>query len=51
MADYTVQRIDGIEAMYDGGMRRAHSALGVTPGEAYQVRDSTEVGQPDPFAR
>jgi hypothetical protein len=30
MADYTVQRIDEIEAMAGGGMRRARSALGVT---------------------
>jgi mannose-6-phosphate isomerase-like protein (cupin superfamily) len=130
MADYDVQRIDEIEAMFAGGMRRARSALGVTsfgmqvlelpanlerypahdhaeggqeevyvvlrgageieidgeripldtetmvrvgpavtrklwpgpegmrvlalggtPGEAYHVRDFTEVGAPDPFAR
>jgi hypothetical protein len=79
MADYDVQRIDEIEAMFAGGMRRARSALGVTsfgmqvlelpanlepgpegmrvlalggtPGEAYDVRDFTEVGAPDPFAR
>lgn len=30
MADYTVQRIDDIEAMYAGAARRARSALGVT---------------------
>jgi hypothetical protein len=35
MADYQVQRIEDIETMFAGGMRRARSA----------------VGAPDPFAR
>jgi mannose-6-phosphate isomerase-like protein (cupin superfamily) len=30
MADYTAQRIEDIETMFAGGIRRARSALGVT---------------------
>jgi mannose-6-phosphate isomerase-like protein (cupin superfamily) len=60
MADYTVQRIDDIEAMYAGAARRARSALGVTsfgmqvlelpPNlERYPEHDHAEAGQEEVY--
>ncbi len=60
MADHTVARIDDIEAMHGGGMRRARSALGVTsfgmqilelpPNlEGYPEHDHAEGGQEEVY--
>jgi mannose-6-phosphate isomerase-like protein (cupin superfamily) len=61
MADYTVAKIDEIEAIYGGGFKRARSALGITsfgmqvmdlpPGfEGYPEHDHSSDGQEEVYA-
>ncbi len=61
MADYEVLEIDGIEAIYGGGFKRARSALGVTSfglqvvdlppdSDAYPEHDHASDGQEEVYA-
>jgi len=61
MADYTVAKIDDIEAIYGGGFKRARSALGITsfglqvmdlpPNfEGYPEHDHSSDGQEEVYA-
>lgn len=61
MAEYTVARIDELDAIYGGGFKRARSALGVTSfglqvvdlppdSDAYPAHDHASDGQEEVYA-
>ena len=59
MPDSTSKRIDEMESLYRGSMRRVVAGpegirllvIGGVPGSAFTAKDFTELGAPDPAAR
>lgn len=56
MPDFTAKRVDEMEGLYGGAMRKVRAELGLSsmiggvPGSAYSAPDFTELGAPDPAA-